>query len=180
MSKLLKELGSVFSPEDIASMFSMQGVPDDSDVSSETDLGKSLAQAETFSPFDLVVFTFLKKRVTCLQFSLFWLADEIEDDSDNENEVEDMARMTTDTSKAYLVELEDEQTPASITANQADAMFTEAYSSVMGEELRHSSLVKSFLQKGEVDNIAKGNEAATSEEKSMVRNSTTSSSNFSK
>ncbi|BBN14474.1 hypothetical protein MPTK1_6g12030 [Marchantia polymorpha subsp. ruderalis] len=132
MSKLLKELGSVFSPEDIASMFSMQGVPDDSDVSSETDL------------------------------------DEIEDDSDNENEVEDMARMTTDTSKAYLVELEDEQTPASITANQADAMFTEAYSSVMGEELRHSSLVKSFLQKGEVDNIAKGNEAATSEEKSMV------------
>ncbi|KAG6541434.1 hypothetical protein Mapa_017213 [Marchantia paleacea] len=132
MSKLLKELGSVFSPEDIASMFSMQGVPDDSDVSSETDL------------------------------------DEIEDDSDNDNKAEDVARTTTSTSKAYLVELEDEQPPASITANQADAMFTEAYSSLMGEELRHSSLVKSFLQKGEVDNIAKGKEAASSDDTSVV------------
>ncbi|KAL3681383.1 hypothetical protein R1sor_024339 [Riccia sorocarpa] len=36
MNKLLKELGSVFSSEDIASMFSMQ--PDDSDESSDTDL----------------------------------------------------------------------------------------------------------------------------------------------
>ncbi|KAL2620532.1 hypothetical protein R1flu_000737 [Riccia fluitans] len=38
MSKLLKELGSVFSSEDIASMFSTQSVPDDSKESSDTDL----------------------------------------------------------------------------------------------------------------------------------------------